>query len=349
MTAMLRLVPPLARLTHDPEMTPVVPPYPLLPAVCGVALMPVTFDDDFYETIREFAIPPSSVSYVMQVSLWSARNSRSGFAPATVRADFTDDPDRDEGPLFAAGIVRRARKGGIQIVEGRGVTIVNASDAEAKRAKARESGRERAQRHRDKQKAGLGDAIRKALPVTPASRGEPGSVTPTKRVTGRKPQVSGASVTRYAGTSSRVTPPSDRSDLDQSSSGVSQVNARACADPAVIAAVIKTVAGRIDRIITAEGALAAIGRAIARPKTPKRIFDPEKYLTAVFENEEDLYAELLCPPAAALEAALAEPDPDRPDTERHPYVEDPRTGACKCDKPKFNWRHELPEEEARPA
>lgn len=314
--------------------------------------MPVTFEDDFYETIREFAIPPSSVSYVMQASLWSARNSRSGFAPAMVLADLTDDVVRDMGPLIAARIVKRARKGGMQVIEGRGITIVNASDiaervtrdmAEADRK--REEWNTRKRRQRDAEKAERQN--RMAAGVTQKSRGKATDVTRDQTKTRKKPQVSGNDVPRDIGVTSRGTPQIDRS--NQSSSGVSHINARAREDPAVIAVVVKTVATRVGRIIGADDASAAIGRAIARPKTPKRIHDPVSYFTAVFENEKDLYAELLCEPAELLEAALtAAPDPDRPDTDRHPYERDPRTGVCKCDNPKSNWRHQG-QEEARPA
>lgn len=151
--------------------------------------------------------------------------------------------------------------------------------------------------------------------------------------------------------------PIDRSDFDfdlDQSPGVSQVsrssvsNARAHEDPAVIAAVIKAIASKVERIISAAEAERVIAKIRARPKTPKKIHDPVKYFTVAIENEEDLFAELLCDPAEVLEAALPEPDPNRPDTERHPYERDPRTGVCKCDRPRSNWRHE-PQEEAIPA
>ena len=346
MTTMLRHVPPLARLTLAPEMTTVAFPFRPPPALCGVALMPVTFDDDFYETIREFAIPPSSVSYVMQASLWSARNSRSGFAPATVLADFADDPDEAMGPLVAAGIARRARKGGMQVIEGRGITIVNAKDAEAEKAKARESGRERAQRFRDKQKAGLGDAIRAALPVTPAAVTEPASVTPTKRESRKKPQVSVSPVTRYEAGSQRVTeqkPASD--DLDQNqSSGVGQINAgaREAPDPAVVTLVVELAAKKLKRIVSEAEARRAIRVwEIRAEEAGNVIYDPVKFFETCVKRERRLEM-ILAPPPNPLWVELG--TAPEPVSGAHPYEPDPSPFVDACTKPgcglrKKNARH----------
>jgi hypothetical protein len=349
MTALLRLIPPLARLTHVPEMTPVAFPYRRPPAVCEVAPMPVTFEDDFYETIREFAIPPSSVSYVMQASLWSARNSRSGFAPATVLADFADDPDEAMGSLVAAGIARRARKGGMQVIEGRGITIVNASDAEAKKAKALEAGKARSQRFRDKQKAGLGNAIRAALPAAPVTAEavtEPASVTPTKRNSRKKPQVSVSSVTRYEVDSQRVTdqgPASD--DLDQNqSSGVGQINARVreAPDPAIVTLVADLAAKKLKRIVSEAEARRAIRIWVIRAEDAgKVIHDEVRFFETCVKRERDLEM-ILAPPPNPLWVELgAAPEPP---AGAHPYQPDPSAFVDACTKPgcglkKINARH----------
>jgi hypothetical protein len=337
-------------------MTPLGFPYRPPPAVCEAALMPLIMGDDFDEIVREFAIPPCSVSLATQAGTWSARHSRSGFAPGTVLASFADDPDQAMGPLVAAGIAKRAKKGGMQIINGHGLTVINATEAEAKKARVREAGKGRSQSLRDRRKAEQAEAIRAALPVTR----EVGSVTPTKRPAKQKPQLTDVSVTRYESRTSRVTPgPSharadDDFDFDFNQPAQNQVsqsgviNAGTREAPATIAAVIDAARTRNLAIGAAEAAT-AIARIRARPKTPKHIHDPVKYFTAAIENEADLYAELFDepPPLAEILADFAA-DGARGGG-RHPYDPDPRTGVCRCDRPKSNWQHEQRSEEARPA
>ncbi len=349
MTAVLRRVPPLARPPYAPEMTPLGFPYCPPPASREVALMPLIMGDDFDEIVREFAIPPCSVSLATQAGTWSARHSRSGFAPGTVLASFADDPDEAMGPLVAAGIAKRAKKGGMQIINGHGLTVVNKADDEAERDRVREAGRERSQRLRDRRKAERAEAIRAALPVTAGATREAGSVTPTKRSAKQKPQVTDVSVTRYESRTSRVTPGPSHAradfdldfDLDQSP-GVSQVsqsgviNAGAREEArAVIAAVIDAVCAKDGRVIDAAEAAAACARIRARPKTPRKLRNPVKYFTTVIENEEDLYAELLDEPPP-LRVILSEPPP-APAGALHEFVRDPATGACaECEMPRSN-------------
>lgn len=327
MTASCFRVPPLARFAPYPEMSPVDLPYLLLPAVCEVAV-PLIIEDNFCEIVREFAIPPCSVSSVTQAASWSACNSRSGFVPGTMVALFTDDPGRDEGPLIAAGIVKRARKGGWQIIPGRGLTVINASEVaekvtrdKAEAERKREEWNLRKRRQRDAEKAER--AERMAAGVTQKSRGKAADVTRDQTENGKKPQFSGRHVTRDIGVTSRVTPQIDRS--NQSSSGVGQIDARAREDAAAAAAAIPALCeatGRGD--ITEADALRAIGIIRERAKAAgKRIRGPGYYRTAILA-EDDPYAELLLPPAPPPSERPADPVlPGKP----HAFNPDPTPGV----------------------
>lgn len=101
----------------------------------GRGLMPLIVDDAFYEFAREHRLPDCSVSFLMRAGSWSARNSRSGFVPATMLADFSDDPDQVKRTLCAAGLLERV-DGGWRIAGGHGITVVNAVDVAAKAAEA---------------------------------------------------------------------------------------------------------------------------------------------------------------------------------------------------------------------
>jgi len=105
-----------------------------------VAPVPLIVDDAFYEYAREHRLPDSSVSFLMRAGSYSARNSRSGFVPNSMLADFSDDPDLAVRRLQAAGLIKRADGGGVRIVEGKGVTVVNAADAAANAAEAETAG-----------------------------------------------------------------------------------------------------------------------------------------------------------------------------------------------------------------
>jgi hypothetical protein len=118
------------------EMTPVA----VLSAsrIPGAALMPFIVDDEFHVFAREHRLPPCALSFLMLAGPWSARESRSGFVPNSMLADFSDDFAQAEGTLCSAGILKRV-KAGVRIVEGHGLTVVNAKDV------SRDTERERAE------------------------------------------------------------------------------------------------------------------------------------------------------------------------------------------------------------
>src|SRR5262249_41443611 len=130
-----------------------------VPAFHRTALMPFIVDDAFEDFAREHKLPDCSVSFLMRAGSWSARTSRSGFVPNSMLADFSSDPGQAVRALLAAKVLRRV-KAGLRIVEGLGLTVVNAKDvhldterekagAEARRAKWRGD----KQRQRDAEKA----------------------------------------------------------------------------------------------------------------------------------------------------------------------------------------------------
>lgn len=95
--------------------------------------MPLYIDDAFHDFAREHRLPDCAGSFVNNAGSWSARNSRSGFVPASMLADFTGDPDTAVRALCAAGLLERA-KGGVRFIEGTMITIVNACDVAAEQA-----------------------------------------------------------------------------------------------------------------------------------------------------------------------------------------------------------------------
>ena len=319
------------------------------------ALMPVTYDDTFFDDLGA-GLPAHSVKFLNRAASWSARNSHSGFVTATAARELTDDVGRDTGPLKSAGIIRRAGKGGWQITEGTGITIVNACDVaeqarqeQAEGARRRELGRIRAQRKRDKDKASRLAAMTAGVTrdvtrdVTRTSRGKEAGVTRDAAAGQRKPQVKSDTVTRYEARSSRVTPPvkTDRSNQDQSI-GAGLVNARAREDPAVVADVTSAlceVTGRDD--LGEPEAARAIGviRERAR-KARKKIRSPKYFRTAVL-NEADPYAELLLPPAPPRAEIIA--DPVLPPG-AHEFRPDTRLGrdvCLDCDKLRPHQVHQV--------
>ncbi len=99
--------------------------------------MPLIIGDLFSAFSREHRLPGCAVSFVTNAGSWSALNSRSGFVPSTMLADFTDDPDQAVRTLCAAGVIERAR-GGVRFAEDCPVvTVVNAADAEQEAAEQR--------------------------------------------------------------------------------------------------------------------------------------------------------------------------------------------------------------------
>lgn len=339
-----------------PEMTSVaVLPAPRIPGV----VMPLIIEDDFYEIVREFTIPDRSVSSVTQAGSWSSRNSRSGFVPSTVLADITDDADRDMGPWIAARVVKRA-KGGYRIIGGRGLTVVNAADVEAKVAKTRADNNERKRRSRERLRAEQAGKIHAALPVTEVtrkSRETSADVTGVKAGKRKKQQASATAVTRDIGVTSRGTPGPSRAgadfdpdfDFDLDSSRVNQssavdAGARAGSDDELAAAVIEAVRERehfdLDRASALKVGMAAVARRKKGPPTERAA-----YAAAVIANEKDLYAELLrdiAPPLGEIIGDSCGP----PDA--HPFRSDgARPPSClTCSTPENNYRHEAFRQEA---
>jgi hypothetical protein len=329
-------------------------PYAL--PLAGVAV-PFTVDDRFHSHSKVVAISLAARGLWVSAGAWSSDHRKGGVVPDRVLATLGSTPEL-EAELLAAGLWKRVRRGiCFHDWEQWNDTPEMAAKKEAEVQRKRDMATLRQQNKREKDKAGL--AAKLARDVTQASRKMPDPVTQSRYKRGKKPKASGGPVTRDIGVTSRVTPgPSHaRADFDfdfdfdldpdqVSQSGV--INAGTREAPASITAVIDAARTRGLAISAAEAAT-AIARIRARPKTPKHIYDPVKYFTAAIENEEDLYAELLDepPPMAEILAGIKAEDARSGDL--HPYDPDPRTGVCRCDRPKSNWRHEQRSEEARPA
>ena len=137
------LLPLIPRSQPESSVALLFPPLP----ETGVAV-PVKYDDDFFDNAGA-SLSPLSVASLNMVSLWSARNSKSGFVTAVALARYSDDPDGFVRSLVAAGIAQKRPKGAMQIIPGMGVLIENAADvakAEAEAEAAAEAEREKAAR-----------------------------------------------------------------------------------------------------------------------------------------------------------------------------------------------------------
>ena len=303
----------MTRILLRPECRPValiLPPaspewtslamLPLLPAP-EAGLMPLIVDDAFYEFAREHRLPDCAVSFLMLAGSWSARNSRSGFVPATMLADFGSDPDQVKRTLCAAGLLERA-EGGWQISEGYGVTVVDAADIEEKAAQKRAADARRQRKSRANRKAG-------AEPVTPMSH-----------VTSRDAQI-------------------DRSN-QSIGVGQSESDARARESPELVTAVADAICAKVGYVPTDGQALAVISAIRERArKAGRRIRSPLAYIPAAVANEPDLYAGLLDgdPPPVSSIGATSPADY----RERHEYDPDPLTGVCRCTHTKTSPRHNV--------
>jgi hypothetical protein len=340
-TIMLRLVPPLARMTITPEMTPVVPPYCPLPAVCEVAV-PFTIDDSFFDAFG--GIPDCSVSFLSRAGAWSARTSHSGFVPTWALAQLSSDPDQAVKPLISAGIIRRVRNG-IRIAEGIGLTVVNVSDVlrdiereEAAAAEQREAWRIKKRGQRREKTAERQDRI--AAGVTGTSPEENMNVPPDSPAKRKKPQVRGNNVPGDIAGTSPGTHQIDRS--NQSSSGVGQINARARENPAVIAAVIAALCEVTKRDdITEADALRPIDIIRQRAEAAGKTIRGPGYFRKAILGEADPYAELLLPPAPpAAEPPTAPVLPGQP----HQFNPDPTPGVLdgclNCEMRRSNRIHQ---------
>jgi hypothetical protein len=307
--------------------------------------VPVTYDDSFFDDLGA-SLPAPSLLLLMPAAAWSARNSKSGFVPAWKIAEISSNPERDTGPLFAAGVARRGKGGGMHIVPGKGILLVNKDDAEKQEERTREQGRIRAQRKRDRDKAARAAAVGAGVTpdvtrVTAPSRSPVRRVTPTKAQEQENPQVSDEFVTRYETGSSRVTAetegPAHQDNQDLSigagSIGVDPVNARAREDPdpAVIAHVTGLITKKAERPVSGIEARRAMAVWDKRAEDAgKVIHDPRKFYTTCVRKERDIEA-LLAPPANPLwEKFGAAPEPV---AGAHAYAADQRTGACGHEKP----------------
>lgn len=322
--------------------------------------MPLTVEDDFYEIVREFAIPYRSVSSVTQAGSWSSRNSRSGFVPSTVLADITDDPDRDMGPWIAVGVVKRA-KGGYRIIGGRGLTVVNAADVEAKAAKTRADNSERKRRSRERLRVEQAGKIYAALPVTDVtqeSRSTNADVTRGKAGKRKKHQASASEVTRDIGVTSRGTPGPSRArtrglDLDFNQreenqviqSGVSDAGARdepAPGSPEFRLQVIAEFAGATGDEIDDATADSLAAEVLGKATEP--VPHPLGYVRRAILKERNPRARWL--PKQPVRTAFTEPLPHCGDPLCSPRTrrrEDPETGAdagpCpKCSGSTATWK-----------
>jgi hypothetical protein len=309
--------------------------------------MPLIIGDEFQAFARERRLPPCALSFLMLAGSWSARESRSGFVPNSMLADFSDDFAQAEGTLCSAGILKRV-KAGVRIVEGHGVTVVNAKDVtrdaereEAEAARKRELERTRKQRQREKEKAEREAPISAGVP--PVSRETSTDVPPEKTRKRKKPQVSASDVPRDIGVTSRGTPGPSRAhardfdfDFNQreenqvSQPGVSDAGARedepAPGSPGFRLEVIAEFAGATGDEI--DGATADSLAAEVLGKATEPVPHPLGYVRRAILKERNPRGRWLPQPAART--AFAEPLPhcgDRlcsPKTRRR---EHPETGA----------------------
>lgn len=334
---------------NDPEMTPSAPPSPPPPA--GAVLMPFTLNESFDDFAREHRLPDCAVAFLSRAGTWSARASRSGFAPSTMHAEFSDDPARAVQALLAAGAVRRV-KAGIRITESPCWTLVNARDvhrdserheaeAEARRAKWRDD----KQRQRDARKAGQRERIAAGVPAM--STGTNPDVHRENPANPGKPQVNGSDVqVDIARTSTRttMTAASDDQDQDQSS-GVSPVNARArdAPSPRTIARVTAGISKKLRRPATEADACRAIAEWDRRASTAGEVIhDPDRYYSTCIRREKDLDAITAPPPPAPPPEWLAPLHP--PGLAVHVFEPDPSPFVAACARPgcglgKANARH----------
>jgi hypothetical protein len=323
--------------------------------------MPLIIDDEFHVFARERRLPPCALSFLILAGSWSARESRSGFVPSSMLADFSDDFAQAERTLCSAGILKRV-KAGVRIVEGHGVTVVNTRDVtrdaereEAEAARKRELERTRKQRQREKEKAEREARI--SAGVTPASRETSTDVPPEKTGKRKKPQVNASDVPRDIGVTSRGTEVPSRARADQdldfdfdldsslvSQSSVVDAGARGASDGELAGAVIAAVRERehfdLDRTTALKVGVIAVGRRKKGPPT-----DRAAYAAAVIANEKDLYVELLrdiAPPLAEIVAGQGMP----PDA--HLFRSDgARPPSClTCSTPENNYRHQAFRQEA---
>lgn len=338
-----------------------------VPDYTRTVLMPFVVDDEFHVFARERRLPPCALSFLMLAGSWSARESRSGFVPNSMLADFSDDFAQAERTLCSAGILKRV-KAGVRIVEGHGVTVVNARDvtrdAEREQAEAerkRELERARKQRQREKAKAEREAGMSAGVP--PVSRETSTDVPPEKTGKRKKRQVGASDVPRDIGGTSRGTESPSRARARQDDfdfdprEGVSQSksDARGREDPALVAAVTDAICSKVG-FVPGESqvcGIIAVYRERAR-KAGTRIRSELAYFPAAIANEPDLWDGLLLPkPPPMTELVAAEPPPQAtapgdpwaspwtpPDPSRHEFDPIPGGVVCRtCNRTENNPRH----------
>lgn len=343
-----------------PEMISVaVLPAPRVP---GVVLMPFTLNDSFDDFAREHHLPDCAVSFLSRAGTWSARASKSGFAPSTMHAEFSDDSDQAVRVLLAAGAVRRV-KAGIRFNESPCWTLVNAKDvsrdnerrqAEAEELRAHWRGKK--QRQRSAVKAEQRKRIASGVP--PLSPGTNADVPPENPGNPKKRQVNGTNVPGDIGGTSPGTAKktaSDYQDPSQSSGvgavGVDLINTRAREGPSpeTLAFVVARISKKRKRPVSEDEARRAIGIWDRRAEAAgKVIHEPEKFYPTCVERERDLEA-ILAPPLPAappewLELGRAQ-DP-APGAHLFEPTGNPFDTACSragCGLPEKNTRVHVPE------
>lgn len=321
MTIMLRHVPPLARLTHHPEMTPVVPPHrPLpLPAIGEVAPMYFDADDVFNlnDHPKAWNLPDGAVALLSRSAEWSARNLTYGFVPAETLERFGSDPVQAAEELCRRGLWRRV-KGGYQFADwgqfGETAEQKARRDAEAEAKRAYDAARQR--KSREHRKASHAEKIRDGA-VT-------GDVAAMSHVTSCDALI-------------------DRSDQDQSIGGQSKSKsgAQARESPELVTAVADAICAKVGYVPTdgqAREVIAIIRQRARESKT--RIRSAIAYIPAAITNEPDLWDGLLLPKLSPI-AEIAPPPTGSWDPERHEYEPTYPGGPCRCSYTRSSPRHSV--------
>lgn len=339
---------PLTRVM-SPEMTCRAPFFP--PPRSGTVLMPLTVDDEFHVFARERRLPPCALSFLMLAGSWSARESRSGFVPNSMLADFSDDFAQAERTLCSAGILKRV-KAGVRIVEGHGLTVVNARDvhrdsqrAEAEAEERRAAWRAKKQRQREARKAGQHERIASGIPgVSPGTNAD---VPPENPGTGKKPQVNDRHVPGdIAGTSpgTRKTTASDYQDQNQSSRvSQSDPRAREVPSPGTLTLVVTGISKKRKQVTTEAEACRAIAEWDRRAEAAGEVIhDPAKYYATCIKRAHDLEAIIAPPPPVPRPEWLIPAPSAGPDL--HVFMPDgsPYVDACAypgCGLREKNSRH----------
>lgn len=343
---------------HPPfTLTPLLPLETprAVPAVPRAALMPFIVDDEFHVFARERRLPPCALSFLMLAGSWSARESRSGFVPNAMLADFGDDFAQTERTLCSAGILKRV-KGGVRIIEGRGLTVINAKDvrqdieaAAAAVAEQRQKWKATKQRQRDEKKAEQRERI--AAGVSGVSAGTNADVHPENPGNPKKPQVNGIPVQVDIPKTSTETPGTTASDYqDQIGSvRVDQSNARAREAPSAetLALVVAGISKKLKRPVSEAEALRAITEWERRAEAKGDVVhEPLKFFPACIRRERRL-EEILAPPltgAAQQWAQLGKAAEPAAGPGFHVFAPaaDPFDDACAypgCGVKKSNARH----------